>query len=412
MIKEKLIRWELENGLRCVHTPTESHVSHLALFVNAGSRDEAENEHGLAHFIEHVLFKGTGKRKAYHILSRMEDVGGEINAYTNKEETCIHASFLTEHFERAVELVADIVFNSSFPEKELEREKAVIEDEITSYLDTPSEQIFDDFEQMVFKDHVLGRSVLGTPKSLANLDRNSVQGFVQSHYVPSNMVLSSTANLPTAKVRKAIEKHFGVSQSGQNTSERLAFNQNESFQSLVKKDVYQNHILLGSAAYDVTDDRKMGLAVLSNLLGGPGMNARLSMTLRERHGYSYNVESNYTAYSDTGIFTIYIGCDERHRNRCLDLTRAELNKLMNQPLGSLQLQRAKQQVMGQLALSAESGLSQVLGNGKTLLALGEVKTYEQIANELHSITSSQLQEIANDIFAEGNLSSLIFSAKN
>ncbi len=411
MIKEQLILSELHNGLRCVHTPTDSHVGHLALFINAGTRDEAEDEHGLAHYIEHVLFKGTSKRRAYHILSRMEDVGGEINAYTNKEETCLHASFLTEHFERALELVSDIVFNSVFPEKELIREKAVIEDEITSYLDSPSEQIFDDFEQMIFADHSIGRSVLGTPQSLAGLTREKVLGFVKRNYVPSNMVLSTTVNLPTSQVSTLLQKHFSHSDLTSSGTLRNQFNSYNRFEKVEKKEVYQNHILIGCPAYNVSDQRKMGLAVLSNLLGGPGMNARLSMTLRERNGYSYNVESNYTPYSDTGVFSIYIGCDERHREKCIDLTHQELKKLMETPLGTSQLQKAKQQVMGQLALSAESGLSKVLGNGKTLMALDEVRTYAQIADELNALTASELQNIANEVFQIDNLSSLTFHSK-
>lgn len=411
MIKEQLILSELQNGLRCVHTPTDSHVGHLALFINSGTRDEAEDEHGLAHYIEHVLFKGTSKRKAYHILSRLEDVGGEINAYTNKEETCLHASFLTEHFDRALELVSDIVFNSVFPEKELIREKAVIEDEITSYLDSPSDQIFDDFEEMIFANHTIGRSVLGTPESLAGLDRGKVIGFVQKNYVPSNMVLSTTVNLPTSKVNRLLEKHYANSNQSGSSVDRTPFNSYKRFETLQKKEVYQSHVLIGCPAYDVNDKRKMGLAVLSNLLGGPGMNARLSMTLRERNGYSYNVESNYTPYSDTGIFSIYIGCDEKHRAKCNDLTHMELKKLMDQPLGTSQLQKAKQQVMGQLALSAESGLSKVLGNGKTLIALDEVRTYAQIADELNALTSLELQGIANEVFQKDNLSSLTFNNK-
>jgi predicted Zn-dependent peptidase len=394
-----------------VHTPTDSHVGHLALFINSGTRDEAEDEHGLAHYIEHVLFKGTSKRKAYHILSRLEDVGGEINAYTNKEETCLHASFLTEHFDRALELVSDIVFNSVFPEKELIREKAVIEDEITSYLDSPSDQIFDDFEEMIFANHTIGRSVLGTPESLAGLDRGKVIGFVQKNYVPSNMVLSTTVNLPTSKVNRLLEKHYANSNQSGSSVDRTPFNSYKRFETLQKKEVYQSHVLIGCPAYDVNDKRKMGLAVLSNLLGGPGMNARLSMTLRERNGYSYNVESNYTPYSDTGIFSIYIGCDEKHRAKCNDLTHMELKKLMDQPLGTSQLQKAKQQVMGQLALSAESGLSKVLGNGKTLIALDEVRTYAQIADELNALTSLELQGIANEVFQKDNLSSLTFNNK-
>ena len=411
MIKEQLIFSELQNGLRCVHTPTDSHVGHLALFINSGTRDEAEDEHGLAHYIEHVLFKGTSKRKAYHILSRLEDVGGEINAYTNKEETCLHASFLTEHFDRALELVSDIVFNSVFPEKELIREKAVIEDEITSYLDSPSDQIFDDFEEMIFANHTIGRSVLGTAESLAGLDRGKVLGFVEQNYVPSNMVLSTTVNLPTGKVSKLLEKHYANSNQSGSSVDRTPFNAYKRFETSQKKEVYQSHVLIGCPAYDVNDKRKMGLAVLSNLLGGPGMNARLSMTLRERNGYSYNVESNYTPYSDTGIFSIYIGCDEKHRAKCMDLTHMELKKLMDNPLGTSQLQKAKQQVMGQLALSAESGLSKVLGNGKTLMALDEVRTYAQIADELNALTSLELQDIANEVFQKDNLSSLTFNNK-
>lgn len=408
MIKEQLIRSDLENGLRWIHTPTDSHVGHIALFINAGTRDEDASEHGLAHFIEHALFKGTTNRKAFHILSRMEDVGGEINAYTNKEETCIHASFLNEHFDRAIELIADIVFNSTFPEKELEREKTVIRDEITSYQDSPSEQIFDDFDELIFGDHELGRNVLGTEKSVSGLTRSDVSAFVDRHYVSSNMVLSTTSNLQPAKLSKLVRKHFDRSSPSPFTDSRNRFERPVHFSEIKKREVFQAHLIFGGKGYSFSDEKRMGLALLTNLLGGPGMNARLSMSLRERHGYSYNVESNYAIYSDAGLFTVYIGCDEKHVDRCADLAHKELKLLMNKPLGTVQLQKTKQQVLGQMALSAESGLSQVIGNGKALIATDHVRTFDEVAKDVNDLTADQLQEIAQEIFSRNQLSTLIY----
>lgn len=408
MQEEHFERWTLANGIRCIHRHVDSPVAHLGFFVNMGSRDELEQEHGLAHFVEHTIFKGTTHRKAYHVLSRMEDIGGELNAYTTKEETVIHATFLNQHYARAIELFSDIVFHSTFPAKELEKEKTVIVDEINSYLDSPSEMIFDEFDELVFGEHPLGRSTLGTPESVSSFDGNAVQRFLKRGYRTNEMVISTVGDINLKKLKLLLERYFNHTVHSTEAHQRQPFSDYAAKRAERNKSTYQTHLMMGNLAYPADHDDRIGLYLLSNILGGPGMNARLHMTLRERHGYTYNVETNYSTFQDTGLFSIYLGMDERYLDKCIDLTHRELSILREKGLGTLQLHKAKQQILGQVAIGQENNQSQMLGMGKSILLFDEVRTWNEIAEKIEALTSDQLLRIANEVLNEKDFSYLIY----
>src|SRR6056297_1592237 len=299
----------LSNGIRLIHTPTSSEVAHCGLIINAGSRDEQAHEQGIAHFVEHLIFKGTRKRKAYHILSRMDDVGGEINAYTSKEETCIHTSFLHKDYERSLELLSDITFNSIFPGKEMAREKDVIIDEINSYKDNPAESIYDDFEELVFEGQPLGRNILGTPELLKKFNREDIEHFIRRNYLPGEMVITSIGNIPFPSLIRLAEKHFGQIPPVADSRHRVPFNGYLPKHKTFQRNTNQVHCIIGNVAYDIYDPRRITMTLLENLIAGPGLNSRLNMLLREKLGYVYHVESSYTPFSDVGLFTLYFGSE-------------------------------------------------------------------------------------------------------
>ncbi len=398
----------LPNGIRIIHHPTKSPVGYCGLIINTGSRDERENEHGMAHFIEHVIFKGTKKRKTYHILSRIDDVGGELNAYTAKEETCIYASFLKQDFERALELLHDITFNSTFPAKEIEKEKEVIIDEINSYKDNPSDLIIDDFEELVFKDDPMGRNILGTPETLGKFGRTDIERFMANNYHTDQMVLCSVGEILPTRLFKLASKYFGV------VTTNLLVNNRPSIIPYIPRrvdkemDTFQSHIAIGNVAYDLNSPLRPGLLLLNNILGGPGMNSRLNMSLREKNGIAYNIESIYSPYSGTGVFSIYFGTDEENINRSLSIVNRELKKLREKSLGKLQLHNAQRQLKGQITISSENRESLMLSIGKSYLLYNRVDSLEEIYQKIDNITSADLLAIANEIFDESRLSYLIY----
>ena len=398
----------LSNGIRVIHQHTNSKVAHCGMIINTGSRDENSSELGMAHFVEHVLFKGTKKRKAYHIISRLEDVGGEIDAYTTKEEICIYASFLCTHFERTIELLSDILFHSTFPDKELKKEKDVIIDEINSYKDSPAELIFDDFEDMVYAGHPLGKNILGTPKMLKKYGKKQIIQFIEKTFNTDEMVFSSVGNIEINKLKKLIEKYFGAIPANYRNFKREIFQNYIPLSKNVHKDTHQSHCLIGNIAYDLNNEKRIALSLLNNLLAGPGMNSRLNMILREKHGLVYNVESSYSAYSDTGIINIYFGTDKHDLDKSIDLVMLELKKLRDQKLGTLQLSKAKQQMIGQIAISQDSNETTMLTLGKSLLIFNKVDSEEDTYRKIQSITASNLLEAANEIFAPQQLSMLIY----
>lgn len=398
----------LSNGIRIIHTPVNTRVAYCSFMVNTGSRDEKNDEQGLAHFIEHVVFKGTKHRKAYHILSSLENVGGDLNAYTTKEDTCIYAAFLHEHYERSLELFSDIIQNSIFPEKELIKEKEVIIDEINSYKDSPSEQIFDDFEEMLFKGHPLGRPILGTPEHLKSFSRKHVLRFIARNYRSHQMVIASVGNISLKQLVKLCEKYFSSIPESNHTPERFKPDTLTGSHLQQSKPHHQAHCVIGSAAYSSTSDKRPGLVLLNNLLGGPGMNTRLNMNIRERYGFCYNLDSSYQPYSDTGIFCIYLGTDFAYLDKTIHLVYKELKKLRETALGQLQLHRAKQQIKGQIAIAFESNLNEMLSMGKTYLTHNKVESIEDVLTKIDAFTSMDLLGIANEIFDPANLSSLIY----
>lgn len=398
----------LPNGIRLVHAPVSGMVAHCGLIINAGSRDELEGEHGIAHFIEHMLFKGTRKRKSYHILSRLEDVGGELNAYTTKEDTAIYASFLRDDYERATELIADITFNSIYPEKEIKKEKDVVIEEINSYLDTPAELIFDDFEEQIFDGLPLGRSILGKPDTVKSFSRKKVTEFIARNYCPEQIVFCSVGNIPVDKILKTFKHHFGHIKPGKKENQKSpAWNYKPSNINR-QKDTYQNHCIIGNRAFSIRDDKRLGMFLLNNILGGQGLNSRLNLALREKNGLAYSVESNYTPYSDSGSLSIYFGTDKQYLEKSISIVTKELNKLCSEKLGIIQLGKAKRQIKGYLARGYENHENLMLSLGKSLLTFDRIETIGETYSKIDAITSAQLHDIANEVFERDGLSTLIY----
>ncbi|UCG28480.1 MAG: insulinase family protein, partial [Bacteroidales bacterium] len=364
--------YELDNGIRLIHHNTNSPIAYCGMIVHTGSRDELPEEHGLAHFIEHTIFKGTRKRKAYHILSRLEDVGGELNAYTTKEETCIYASCLKDDFGRAVDLISDILFHSTFPEKELAMEKEVIIDEINSYKDNPSELIFDDFEELIFRDQPIGRNILGSPDLIQGFSKEDILRFITRNYHTDEMVFCSVGNIPFNKVKKLFEKYFNPVEPNSRNEIRAKVKDYHPEKRILRKNTYQSHCIIGNIAYDLKDRRRTGLFLLNNILGGQGLNSRLNLSLREKNGYAYNVESSYSPYFDTGVISIYFGTDKKNLEKSIRLAYKEFDKLKKSRLGSLQMYKAKRQMIGQLARSAENHETLMLSMAKSYLIYNKV----------------------------------------
>jgi predicted Zn-dependent peptidase len=404
----ELLFHSLDNGIRLVHHPIAGMVAHCGLVINTGSRDEKETEHGMAHFIEHMLFKGTRKRKAFHILSRLDDAGGELNAYTTKEETTVHASFLKEDYEKAIDIITDITFNSLFPLKEIEKEKDVIIEEINSYRDNPAELIFDDFEEILFPGLPIGRNILGTPPVVKSFTQRSLKTFMAENYSTDQMVFCSVGNISDEKIVRLFKKYFGPVACKTN-GRKPGKKQNSSIVNVTKNmDTWQNHCIIGNVAYDLRDKKRIGMFLLSNLLGGLGLNSRLNLSLREKNGFAYNVESGYNPYHDTGVFTIYFGTDSQNLEKSISITMKELSRLRNEKLGNIQLSKAKNQVKGYLARGYENHESLMLSLGKSLLIFDRIDMPEENYRLIDAVTASDLTEIASEIFEPASLSMLIY----
>jgi predicted Zn-dependent peptidase len=398
----------LSNGIRLIHRPVNSPVSHLGLFINTGSRDEDAAEHGIAHLIEHMLFKGTIKRKAYFILSRMEDVGGELNAYTTKEETCIHGTFFNEYYGRALDLISDIAFNSSFPANELKKEREIILDEINSYKDSPSELIFDEFEELLYDGSSLGRNILGHEEGLKQFTPDSIRKFIVKNFATDQMVVSSVGKIDFFRLIKLFERYFSVPAMTPSKNRTAVTYNYLPARRKVERHTFQTHCIIGNIAYHINDNRRLPLYLLNNYLGGPGMNSRLNMALRERKGYAYTIDSMYTAYNDTGNLTIYFGTDKALVNKCSDLIIKELRQLRERPLSTIQLHKAKRQVLGHIAISSENNENYMLSMGKSLMIFNKIESLEETAQKIESITSGQLNDIANEVLDETRLSYLLY----
>ncbi len=400
----------LSNGIKILLKHSPSTITHCCFVVNAGSRDEPEGKEGLAHFIEHLLFKETETRNTNQILNRLELVGADLNAYTTKEYTCIHASLLKQHLERTIDLFQDILFHSTFPEDEMEKERGVILDEIASYLDQPEEAIQDDFEELLFKGHALGKNILGTPETVAAMNKNDIRDFMAANYNTSQMVFAVFGNHELSKLIKLAEKYFGVIPANHSTKIRLKPLDSKGEKVLVNRPITQTHCIIGNRAYASQHHHKSGLLLLNNLLGGMGMSSRLNLEIREKHGIAYTIESNYVPLSDTGIFSIYFGTDNEKADKAARLVHKELKKLREQKLGSLQLHQAKQKFIGQIALAEESRMGLIISMTKSLLDFGYIDSLEQVFAKLNAVTADQLLEISNEIF-NNELITLLFVPK-
>jgi predicted Zn-dependent peptidase len=383
-------------------------VAHCGIIINAGSRDELPEEHGMAHFIEHVIFKGTQRRKAYQIVNRLENVGGEINAYTTKELTCIFAAFLRENYCRALELIGDILFNSIFPEKELEKEKNVILDEINSYKDTPSDLIFDDFEEYLYHDDPIGRNILGNKKNLKAFTQNDIIRFIERNYQPSQMVLTSVGNISFKRLIQMAEKFFGGIYVNNPAHKRSPFTDYQTFYKRITKKTYQKHCIIGGMGYSMHHKNKTALSLLNNIIGGPGFNSRLNVALREKKGFTYHIESNYTAYTDTGYFGIYFGTDKEHLDQSMDLIDKELKTIRQKKLGTLQLSKAKKQLTGQMAIAADNKEHLMLAVGKEYLLINRVFDPVKAKQRIDAVTADDILTVANEVLTKDNLSVLIY----
>ena len=444
--------YTLDNGLRIIHLPSDSQVVYCGYQINAGTRNEEPGEEGLAHFCEHVTFKGTERRKAWHILNCLESVGGDLNAYTNKEGTVYYSAILKEHIARAVDLLSDIVFHSVYPQAEIDKEVEVICDEIESYNDSPAELIYDEFENILFKGSPLGHNILGTAEQVRAFKTEDALRFTRKLYRPDNAIFFAYGDIDFKKLVKLIGRALAdndsmsklaaenlpqISQITQISRDEKSIAEEKSVSSVksvgpkkypsvgpknypsvgdgiagqtivMQKNTHQAHVMIGTRAYDVNDDRRMPLYLLNNMLGGPGMNAKLNLALREHNGLVYTVESTMVAYGDTGTWSIYFGCDEHDVKRCLRLVRKELDKFMQKPLSDAQLKAAKKQIKGQIGVACDNRENFALDFGKSFLHYGWEKNVDRLYEQVDEITAAQIQAVAQELFDKDRLTTLIF----
>ena len=397
--------YTLPNGIKGIHRRTRSSVTHCALVINAGTRDEHKDEYGLAHFAEHAIFKGTKRHKAYQITCRLENRGGELNAYTTKEDTTIHATTLRSDFSKAVELIADVAFNSTFPERELAKEREVIVDEINTYKDSPADMIFDTFEDSIFAGSELGHNILGTPDSVRGLTSAKCRCFIDKFYTPRNMAIYCVDPSPFDKVEREITRHFGDLEFPDFDNVRDLPVATERFETVIDNNGHQAHTLMGARLFGKYDDRRHALFLLNNIIGGPCMNSRLNQELREKRGLVYTVDSTISLMSNCGTFQIYCGCDPSSLKQCKSIIRRELDKLANSTMKPSVLERARRQYMGQLHISSEHRESRAIALGKSLLYYNEIHDIEFITQRMMEVTAQQILDIAELIHPD-NCSSL------
>lgn len=398
--------YTLPNGIRCIHRQTRGAVAHCALVIGAGTRDELPDEYGLAHFTEHALFKGTTRRKAWQVNCRLENLGGELNAFTTKEDTTVHATTLRGDFTKAVELLADVVFCSTFPDRELEREKEVIYDEINTYKDAPAELIYDLFEDLIFEGSELGHNILGRKAALKGYTGDSIRRFTQRTHTTDEIVFSSIGSFSARTAEQVARRYLGEIAPRSRGYERTRTGLYTPFDRTVTKHTHQTHCIIGTRAFDLSDDKRLMLSLLVNLLGGPSANSLLNVEVRERRGLTYNIEAGYTPYSDTGVVTIYFSSDHQYTDACIELIEQQLRRLMREPLSARRLSMAKRQFIAQLAIAGENRESYMLSAGKSLLVHDGIDTMEEVYAKIRSFTATELTAVAEESFRQ--LSRLIF----
>ena len=398
----------LPNGIRLLHVPSTSTISHSCIIINSGSRDEKAEQSGLAHFIEHLVFKRTEKRNTNQILNRLESVGADLNAYTTKEYTCIHASFLNPYLDRTLELFNDIVFHSTFPEDELEKEKGVILDEIASYQDQPEEAIYDDFEDLMFAGHPMGRNILGSAESVASLQKSDIKKFIAENYHTDKIVVAVIGNYSLNQVVKVGAKHYSDIPENLHKRQRVVPVKLPVFEQVQTRPIAQAHTVLGCQAYSLHDNLKTGLLLLNNHFGGTGMSSVLNLQIREKYGIAYTIESGFSPLTDTGIFTLYFGTDIEKVDKARTLIDKEFRKLREKPLTDIQLQKAKNKFIGQIALGEENRIGLIISMAKSLLEYDRIDDLETVFKKIQSVTTDEAATICTEILDERNLSSLTF----
>lgn len=399
----------LSNGLRIVFSPHQSSVIYSGVYINVGSRDERGEEEGIAHFIEHSIFKGTEHRRAYHILNRIDGVGGELNAFTTKEETCIYASSTKEHLARCLQLFADVLFHSVFPQHEIEKEKDVVVEEINSYRDTPAEQIYDDFEELFFAGHPLAHNILGSKQNVRRFTPERLRRFMSDHYTPERMVVTVVGDVPFARLVKLCERYFGDYTAHSVEDRRAEVPSPRRFSQRVNRHTHQAHLMVGCSAPGIFDEDKVPFTLLNNLLGGPAMNSRLNVAIRERHGFCYTIESQYVPFSDTGLFYLYAGVETEAQDRAVELIVRELQRLCESPLTAAQLKAAQRQLMGQMAVNNDMSINEMQSIGKAYLNFDHVDTLEEMNRDILQVTTADVQRVANRYLNRDELSLLVYN---
>ena len=402
----------LQNGLRVIHLPSASAVVYCGYQIAAGTRDELPGEEGLAHFCEHVTFKGTSRRNALQIINCLEQVGGDLNAFTNKEDTTFYAAIHRDHFRKAIDLLTDIVFDSQYPQQEIDKEIEVVCDEIESYNDSPAELIYDEFESILFQNHPLGHNILGSAEQLRTYTTADALRFTRRHYRPDNAIFFVYGDVDFKQTMRCIE----LKTKDLATEPAEAVDRKESLEPAVSspnlitrhRDTHQAHVMMGCRAYDINHPHRIALYLLNNLLGGPGMNSRLNLSLRERHGLVYAVESSMVSYSDAGLWAVYFGCDADDVTKCRQLVRRQLDRLMEKPLTASQLSSAKQQLKGQIAIACDNRENFALDFGKSYLHHGKEKDLDQLFASIDAVSATELQQVACELFAPEKVTTLVY----
>ncbi len=411
-LKLFMVDYELHtfpNGIRLVHKQvSNTKIVHCGFVLDVGSRDESADEQGLAHFWEHMAFKGTEKRKAFHILNRLDSVGGELNAYTTKEKICFYASVLDHYFEHALELLTDITFHSIFPEKQIEKERKVILEEMAMYYDAPEDAIQDDFDELIFPTHPLGKNILGTGETVKNFKKDNFEAFLAHNLHSERIVFSYVGSLSFNKVLKVAEKYLKDLPAFNAKRKRVQFSNYKPQNLIVPRSLTQAQCAIGRASYSYKDEKRLPFFTLINILGGPGMNSRLNLALREKYGFVYAIDASYQTYIDTGLFAIFFGTEPGQLDRSVKLVLKELRYLRDHILGNMQLHRAKVQLMGQLAMAEENNINLMLMMGKSILDTGKIDSLEYIFDCIRKVSAQELQDIAQEMFREEELSFLTF----
>ena len=400
----------LPNGVKIILSRTNSRVTYSGVYINVGSRDETGADEGMAHFIEHSLFKGTTHRRAHHILNRIDGVGGELNAFTTKEETCIYATSLAEHLDRCLELMADVLFNSIFPEAEIEREKDVVVEEIESYNDSPSELIFDQFEELAFEGHPLAHNILGSKRNVRRFTAERLRGRLRGCYQPRRMVVAVAGDVDFKRLARLCERHFGhqpqddARQPWRTEGKPVV----HRFDRRIHRRTHQTHLLLGCEAPGIYHPQKTAFSLLNNILGGPAMNSRLNVAIREKYGFCYTIESQYVPFTDSGLFYIHAGVDHQAESKAIELIKDELRRMADTELTARQLRSAARQMVGQMAVNADLGLNEMQSIGKAFLNFDHVDTLEEMAADVQAVSPADLRQAAQAFFADESLSTLVY----